>query len=238
MGQLIAEALRLYGRRFWACLALGVPIGAFGALSSALHGWTSVLVSVTLGSVLLTLTYVGAAVIVADRPLPRRRLLVASVAGLIVFLPFPALVLLYIFPAVAWLALFGLAVPAAVLEGTGVVESLRRGYRLGRADYVHSLGAMAALGIVFYLSTRVLALALNAGSGQAAEVARPLAEGMLWPVVVLGACLLYFDQAARLASGRPRARRKDADLHHAHEPDRAGRADPEGQPRPAAGGQP
>lgn len=238
MGQLIAEAIRLYGRRFWVCLALGVPIGAFGALSSALHGWTSVIVSVTLGSVLLTLTYVGAAVIVADRPLPRRRLVMASVAGLIVFLPFPALVLLYILPAVAWLALFGLAVPAAVLEGTGVVESLRRGYRLGRADYVHSLGAMAALGIVFYLSTRVLALALNAGSGQAAEIARPLAEGVLWPVVVLGACLLYFDQAARLASGGPRARRNDADLHHAHEPDRPGRADADGQPRPAAGGQP
>lgn len=238
IGQLIAEAIRLYGRRFWACLALGVPIGAFGALSSVLHGWTSVIVSLTLGSVLLTLTYVGAAVIVAARPLPRRRLVIASLAGLIVFVPFPALVLLYILPAVAWLALVGLAVPVAVLEGAGVVESIKRGYRLGRADYVHSLGAMAALGIVFYLSTRVLALALNAGSGQAAEIARPLAEGILWPVVVLGASLLYFDQAARLASGGPRARRNDADLHHAHEPDRPGRADAEGQPRPATGGQP
>jgi hypothetical protein len=238
VGQLIAEAIRLYGRRFWACVALGVPVGAFGALTSVLDGWTSVIVSLTLGSVLLTLTYVGAAVIVADRPVPRRRLVVASVAGLIVFVPFPALVLLYILPAIAWLALVGLAVPAAVLEGTGVLDSLRRGYRLGRADYVHSLGTMAALGIVFYLSTRVLALALNAGSGQAAEIARPLAEGVLWPVVVLGASLLYFDQAARLESGGPRARRNDADLHHAHEPDRPGRADPEGKPGPATGGQP
>jgi hypothetical protein len=238
VGQVIAESIRLYGRRFWACLAIGVPIGAFGALTSFLHGWTNVVVSLTLGAVLLTLTYVGAAVIVADRPVPRRRLAVAFLAGLIVFVPFPALVLLYILPAVAWLALVGLAVPAAVIEGTGVVASLKRGFRLGRADYVHSLGTLAALGIVFYLSTRVLALALNAGSGQAAEIARPLAEGFLWPVVVVGASLLYFDQAARLESGPRSRRRRNADVHHAHEPDRAGRADAEGEPRPATGGQP
>ena len=73
-----------------------------------------------------------------------------------------------------------------MIEGTGFVASLKRGFQLGRADYVHSLGTMAALGILFYLSTRVLAVALNAGSGQAAEIARPLSEGVLWPVVVLG----------------------------------------------------
>jgi hypothetical protein len=159
------------------------------------------------------------------------------VAGLIVFIPFPVLVLIYILPAIAWLALVGLCVPAAVIEGTGLVDSLRRGYRLGRADYVHSLGSMATLGITFYLSTRVMAVAINAGSGEAADIARPLAEGILWPVVVLGSSLLYFDQAARLESGTRRRRSRDADLHHAHELDRPGRADPEGEPRPATGGQ-
>jgi hypothetical protein len=239
IGQLVAEAIRLYGRRFWASLALGVPIALFGALSTGLHGRTALVVSVTLGSVLLTLTYVGASAIAAERPVPRRRLAVAFVAGLVAFLPFPVLVLGYVLPAIAWLALFGLAVPAAVIEGTGIVASLKRGFQLGRADYVHSLGGMAALAIAFYLSTRVMALAINAGSGQAAEIARPLAEGALWPVVVLGASLLYFDQAARVESGRPRSRRsRDADLHLADEPDRPGRADAEGQPRPAAGGQP
>lgn len=239
VGQLIAEAIRLYGRRFWAALALGIPIGVFGALTSGLHGRHYLFYALVPGAVLLTLTYVGAAVIVAERPVPRRRLVTAFVAGLIVFLPFPVLVLGYVLPAIAWLALVGLAVPAAVMEGTGVFASLRRGLQLGRADYVHSLGGMAALGIAFYLSTRVLAVAINAGSGEAAEIARPLAEGALWPVVVLGASLLYFDQAARLESGGPRSRRsRDADLHHADEPDRPGRADAEGEPRPAAGGQP
>ncbi len=238
IGQLIAEAIRLYGRRFWISLVLGLPIGAFGAIANALDGWTYAIFSITLGTLLLTLSYVGASVIAVDRPVPRRRLVIASGVGVLVFLPFLPLVLLYILPAVAWLALFGLAVPAAVIEGTGFLASFKRGYQLGRADYVHSLGTMAALGILFYLSTRVLAVALNAGSGQAAEIARPVAEGVLWPVVVLGAALLYFDQAARVESGGPRARRSDADLHHAHEPDRPGRADPEGEPRPAAGGQP
>src|ERR687888_547406 len=52
---------------------------------------------------------------------------------------------LFILPAIAWLALFGLAVPAALIEKTGYGESLRRGYRLGRADYVHAAGSPATL---------------------------------------------------------------------------------------------
>jgi hypothetical protein len=228
----------LYGRRFWPSFALGAPIGIFGALLPALHGETQRIVSLTVGVPLVTLSFVGASVIVAGRSVERGRLIRAFLVGVIVFLPIPVLILVYILPAIAWLALVGLAVPAAVIEGGGILESLKRGYRLGRADYVHSLGSMATLGITFYLSTRVMAVAINAGSGQAADIARPLAEGVLWPVVVLGSSLLYFDQAARLESG-PRPRRsRDADLHHAHEPDRPGRTDAEGEPRPATGGQP
>ena len=239
VGQLVAEAIRLYGRRFWPSLALGAPIGLLGLLLLTIGGTTETIIAVTAGSALLTLSYVGASVLAAGRPVPRRRLYVACAVGLLVFLPFPILIYFYVLPAVAWLALLGLAVPAATIEGGGVVQSLKRGYRLARADYVHSLGSMATLAIAFYLSSRVMALALNAGSGQAAEIARPIAEGVLWPVVVLGASLLYFDQAARVQSGSPRSRRsRDADLHHAHEPDRPGRADAEGEPRPAAGGQP
>jgi hypothetical protein len=238
VGQVVAEALRLYGRRFWPALGLGVPIGIFGALLPVLDGRTETIVSLAVGAPLVTLSYVGASVLVAGRPVERRRIVTAFLVGLLVFVPFPVLVLVYVLPAIAWLALVGLAVPAAIIEGGGIVDSLKRGYRLGRADYVHSLGSMATLGITFYLSTRVMALAINAGSGQAADIARPLAEGVLWPVVVLGSGLLYFDQVARLESGPRRRRRRDADLHHAHDPDRPGRADAEGEPRPATGGQP
>jgi hypothetical protein len=239
VGQLVAEAIRLYGRRFWPSLGLGIPIGLLGLLLLALDGTAHTIVSLAAGSVLLTLSYVGASVLAAERPVPRGRLYTACVVGLLVFLPFPFLIYFYILPAVAWLALLGLAVPASTIEGGGVLRSLRRGYALARADYVHSLGSMATLAVAFYLSSRVMALALNAGSGQAAEIARPIAEGVLWPVVVLGASLLYFDQAARVESGSPRSRRsRDADLHHALEPDRPGRADAEGEPRPAARGEP
>ena len=92
VGQVVAEALHLYGRRFWPALALGLPIGVFGGGVSALDGRTQEIVSIAVGAPLVTLTYVGAAVIVAERPVEWRRVLTAFVAGLIVFVPFPALV--------------------------------------------------------------------------------------------------------------------------------------------------
>ena len=64
----------------------------------------------------------------------------AFVAGLIVFLPAPLLLRLFVLPLVLWFGLVGLAVPAAVVEGLGVRRALRRGLELGRADYLHAAG--------------------------------------------------------------------------------------------------
>ena len=52
VGQLIAESMRLYGRRFWPSLALGLPIGIFGAVARACDGWTYAIFSVTVGALL------------------------------------------------------------------------------------------------------------------------------------------------------------------------------------------
>ena len=52
----------------------------------------------------------------------------------------------------AWLALIGLAVPAAMVERLGFRDALKRGRRLGTADYVHALGSLAALVVVVGVS--------------------------------------------------------------------------------------
>jgi hypothetical protein len=135
--------------------------------------------------------------------------------------------------------LLGLAVPAAVVEGLGFRSSLRRGFELARADYVHAIGSLATLVIVAFLTATVLFLLLRGGSEIALSSAAFASLLVISPILFLGAGILYFDQAARLESGGPRPRRsRDADLHHAVEPHRTGRADAEGEPRPAARGEP
>ena len=79
---------------------------------------------------------------------PRERVL----AGLIVFLPFPILLRLYVLPGLALFGLLGLAVPAAVYERLDVREALRRGWQLGRADVVHAIAGMATLALVYGVS--------------------------------------------------------------------------------------
>ena len=103
--------------------------------------------------------------------------------------------------AAVYLAFFGLAVPVAVLEGAGPRASLRRALELGRADYVHALGSIAALVIVFFLSRQVLVLLLRGQADETIRVAIFLADLVLAPLMLLG------DGDALLRPGRPRRRR-------------------------------
>src|SRR5207244_6876494 len=120
-------------------------------------------------------------------------------------LPFPVLFRLFVLPGLALFAYYGLAVPAAVIEGLSPRAAFRRGSELGKADFVHALGSLSTLAIVYFLSRTVLLLLLR-GQGEATErVAGFLADLVLSPLLFLGAALLYFDQAARV--GLPRGRR-------------------------------
>ena len=102
-------------------------------------------------------------------------------------------------------ALVGLVVPVAVIERLPLRAAFRRAIELARADYVHALGSLATLAIVFFLTRFVLFFLLR-GAGDAADrVAIFLADLVVSPVVFLGAALLYYDQAARAAL--PRSRR-------------------------------
>ena len=159
---------------------------------------------------------------------------VALAVGYVAFLPV-CVSRVWIFPgiyplALAWLALVGLAVPAALVERRGYSDALRRGVQLARADYVHAIGSLATLAITIFLTGLVIFFALREGSGQALRIAAVLALVVLAPIFVLGAAVLYVDQAARVESG-PRARRKpNGDVHSAFQPDGAGRADVESEP--------
>ena len=142
-------------------------------------------------------------------PLDARRVLTAFAAGVLVFLPFSVLVYLYVLPGLAWLALFGLAVPAALVEGLGLRAAFGRGLRLGRADYIHALGGLCALAIVVVASLFLTAVALQNFADNTARVAAFLAGVVVSPILFLGAAILYEDQRARL-SRVPRTRAKGA----------------------------
>ena len=111
--------------------------------------------------------------------------------------------------AAAYLAFVGLAVPVAVLEGAGLRAALRRALELGRADYVHALGSLAALVIVFFLSRQVLVSLLHGQADETIRVAVFLADLVLAPLMLLGDgdALLRPGGAGRRRADEPEPRR-------------------------------
>ena len=200
VGQLVAETVRFYGNRFWPSLALGIPPAILIVAVAPLTRLERLVLVVTAGSLLITASYVAAFALVAGRrpgSLP-----LAFATGVLVFAPVPLLATAFILPAIAWLALFGLAVPAVVLEERGFRAAFRRGIELARADFVHALGSLATLVIVVFLCQGVLFFLLR-GTGEAAiAVAGFLASLVISPVLFLGSALLYYDQAARVRSSK------------------------------------
>jgi hypothetical protein len=106
----------------------------------------------------------------------------------------------FVLPAVAWLALVGLVVPVLVLERPGVAAAFRRAIQLARADYLHALGSLATLVILFGLVKLSLAVLLHDLGDSSERVALGLADLVLSPLLFLGGALLYVDQAARVRS--------------------------------------
>jgi hypothetical protein len=199
VGQLVAESIRLYGQNFVRALPLGVVVAVINQLTA---GVARPLVT---GVLLVTapvfaLSYAYAARLMSGEGVPRRSWLVALGAGSLTFLPaaffFPWFALVSVF----WLALIGLAVPAAMIERTSFSDSLRRGVELGRADYVHAVGSLATLVILFFLMRFGLALLLESQADNTVRTAIFLADTVLAPLLFLGSAILYVDQEARLRS--------------------------------------
>jgi hypothetical protein len=122
----------------------------------------------------------------------------AYALALVIYLPFPVLVRIYVLPGVVWFALIGLAVPAALVEGLGFRAAFRRGLELGRADLVHAVGGLATVCIVYGVSRGALLVLLHTQGDQAQKIAVVIADIVLSPLLFVGGALLYGDQAARV----------------------------------------
>ena len=205
VGQLVAESIRLYGKRFWAALALGVGPAVVGITLAELPDAAQLAVSLSVGPAVLTSSYIGATVIATGVRPTARSVAVALALGVLVLLPVPFLVRFFVLPAAAWLALIGLVVPVAIVERLGPKAALSRALALGRADYVHALGSLATL-VILGLTTSLVLFFLLRGQGDVTlRVAAFLATVVIAPLVFLGAALLYDDQSARERVRRDRA---------------------------------
>ena len=206
VGQVVAEAVRLYGRSVWRVLPLGLPVAVADVISGGLSIPTRILVLMAAAPA-FTLAFAWASAIAGGARPGRATWVRALALGTAVFLPAAVFFPWFAILSVAWLALVGLVVPVVVLEDLPARAALRRAVELCRADYVHALGSLATLVIVFFLTRFALAFLLRGQADNTIRVAVFLADVVISPLLFLGAALLYFDQAARIHSG-PRKRRR------------------------------
>jgi hypothetical protein len=226
VGQFIAETIRAYGQRFWGALPLGVPIALVDQLSVREDAAIQVAVYWA-ATPLFVAAYLWACRLIYDR----RPTVTAAALATLIYLPFPILRAFYILPGIAWFAFIGLAVPTALIEGTGFRASLVRGRQLGTADFVHALGSLAALVVVIGVAGETLSALLHSQGSSGLRGGLFLSDMVLGPLLFIGGAQLYGDQVARIGSRRSdRKRAPDADLHPPVDLDAAGRADPQVEP--------
>ena len=110
-----------------------------------------------------------------------------------------------------WLALMGFSIPVAMLVRDPSVKnsldriafSLLRSIHLARAEYLHALGVIAALVILYLLLGVVLGIALVGFADNGRVIAAALVQVILAPFFFIGLSLLYFEQRARAAVSSP-----------------------------------
>ena len=213
VGQLVAEALKLYGARFWPALALGVGPGIFGVADSELGGAARVIFDVLVGPLVFAAASYSRRGCAREahraRSLRRRRAgyrlprVPADLPGK-ALQRLPGINLM----AVAWLAFFCLAVPAALVEQRGFLDALRRGVatrprglhprpRLTRDASHHDLPDRSRVVLLVACAEQTR----RCGRGAAGTTSSSLRSSCL------GAAILYVDQEARVESS-PRPRRE------------------------------
>ena len=208
VGQVVAEAIRLYGRRFRLAVPLGLPLAVADAFAVVDTTVAEKILILVVAAPAFTFAFAWAAALAADVRPARATWLRALVLGTLAFLPaaffFPWFAIL----SVAWLTLVGLVVPVVIVEDLPPRQALRRAVQLCRTDYVHALGSLATLVIVFVLTRFALTFLLREQADNTVRIAVFLADLLVSPLLFLGGALLYFDQVARVDSGDRAERRR------------------------------
>ena len=180
VGQLVAETLRLYGSRFFVALPLGlvVAVADQASLRADVAGAIAVLL---IAAPFLSAAYAAAAALAVGKRPSARTWVVAIGAGTLVFVPAAFLFPWFAIAAIVVLALFGNAVPAAVIEELGLLAAFRRSLTVARADLVHALGGLATLVLIFGLSRLAMGFLLRQTADNTLRVAIFLADTVLSP---------------------------------------------------------
>ena len=194
--------MKTYGEHWQAGLVIGLPAAILSAAATGFTRAQTLAIVPFAGGIATTASYVIAAAVVGGVSLRSRRVVPAAIAGVLVYLPFPFLAVVFVLPGIAWFALVGLAVPAAMTEDLGVRAALRRGVELGRADFAHAFFGLVTLTLVVFLTQIGAAMLLQGFADNSERAAAFLAGLVLSPVLFMGAALLYVDQAARVGTTR------------------------------------
>jgi hypothetical protein len=219
LGEVLAETSRIYRERLWAAFGLGAIVAVVFAVAGRLPD----IAAVPLLAVLFTAAYAAAQRLAAGDAVAHvwrrlgRNVLVLAVLTLVVSIPFalgvfiraadPLAGLVFILFAVSWLVFVGFSIPVSV-DGaeTGqrgrfdaLATSLQRSIGLARADFLHAVGVVAALLVIYGLVGPFMAAALVGFAENSVQVAFTLSQVVLAPFFFLGLAVLYAEQKARSA---------------------------------------
>ncbi len=201
VGQLVAETLTLYGSRFFVALPLGLVVAVADQASLGLDVAGAIAV-LLIASPFLSAAYAAAAALAVGKRPSARTWAVAIGAGTLVFVPAAFLFPWFAIAAIVVLALFGNAVPAAVIEELGLLAAFRRSLD-GRPRRSRARSRRPG-------NARPHVRAEQARDGISAppeadntlRVAIFLADTVLGPILFLGGALLFVDLAARVGTTR------------------------------------
>jgi hypothetical protein len=215
LGELLSETITIYSKRPRAAIGLGLVEGGAFLLARAAPGLLEVLVL----ALAFTATFAAASRLVsgdsfaeawAQTGLRAPTLLVLTfVVAVPVVIAIPYLFLLIV--GALWIALMGFAIPVAMLERDPEVKnpfdriaySLLRSIRLARTEYLHALGVIAALLLIYLVLGIALSIGLVGFADNGQVLAAALVQVVLAPFFFLGLSVLYFEQRARAAVSSP-----------------------------------